>query len=491
MNLRVSLFILGMLICCLALAMFIPLVTSWVYADGSSMGIFLAILTTTIIGLTLIFCCYRAMPFYNKKAPSLNHRNALATVGFCWIGASLVGALPFLFCADFSISDAIFESTSGFTTTGSSILSNIEALPQSLLIWRSLTHWLGGMGIIVLSLAILPFLGVGGMQLYKVEVTGPNPDKLTPKLRDTAMLLWQVYLIFTVALTLILWLGDMNFFDALNHAFATVSTGGFSTKNASLGAFSAYSQWVIIFFMFICGINFTLHYQFLIGQFTVYKKDSELLSYVSLLTICSIIITICLVLQTYNNNANFNFEYNIRTAIFNAVSICTTTGFTTVDYEKWFFVAQACLVFLMFLGGCAGSTSGGLKVMRIDLIAKFIGNDLYRIIHPHAVRHIRFNERPVSISVINGVVGFFLIFMLLLGVVTLIITAFNVDMNTAFSATLSSLSNVGPGLGSVGPVSNYGHLPEAVKIILCLCMLLGRLEIYAILVLLLPEYWKK
>lgn len=486
MRARIILFVMGVLVVCLGLAMLLPLAVSLYYQDGVSLSLGLSVGCTVGIG----FLC--TLGARNEGVSTLSHREGLAIVGLCWLAAALVGGLPYMFGIDLSFTDALFETASGFTTTGASILTDIEAVPKGILLWRSLTHWLGGMGIILLSLAILPLFGMGGMQLYKAEVPGPSPDKLTPRLQDTAMLLWKVYGLLTIVQITLLMLAGMDAFDAVNHTFATVATGGFSTKNNSIAAFpSPYIQWIIIVFMFLAGINFALHYRMLRGDYKVYRMDRECVLYATLLLIGGLTITGVLVWRDVMPFDSLSAAENtLRAAFFQAVSVCTTTGFVSEDFALWPSTALCVLLFLMFLGGCAGSTSGGMKVMRIRVIYESINQEVYRLVHPHSVRHLKMGGRPLAPAVVTGVIAFILLYLCILFAATFILTAFNLDLTTAFTASLTCLSNVGPGLGAVGPVENFSHLPNAVKWVLTLCMLIGRLEIYAIFILFVPEFWK-
>lgn len=466
--------------------MLIPLAVSVYYQDGATSSLALSAFCTVGFGA---LCSVGAR---HGGVSTLSHREGLAIVGLCWLAASLAGGLPYIFGINLSFSDAVFESASGFTTTGASILTDIEAVPKGILLWRSLTHWLGGMGIILLSLAILPLFGMGGMQLYRAEVPGPSPDKLTPRLQDTAMLLWKVYGLLTIIQIVLLMLAGMDTFDAVNHTFATVATGGFSTKNASIAAFtSPLIQWIIIVFMFLAGINFALHYRLLRGDFKVYHMNKECALYALLVFTGGMGIAAILVWQDVMPFDSFSAAENIlRAAFFQAVSICTTTGFVTENFALWPSATLCILVFLMFLGGCAGSTSGGMKVMRIRIMYESINQEVYRLVHPHSVRHLKMGGRPLAPAVVTGVVAFILLYLCLLFTATFILSLFQIDLTTAFTASLTCLSNVGPGLGAVGPVENFSHLPNAVKWVLTICMLIGRLEIYAIFILFVPEFWK-
>jgi trk system potassium uptake protein TrkH len=444
---------------------------------GLSMGLTLA------VGLGLLVL------FRDSRAAPMTHREGMAIVAVGWVAAAFAGALPFWFAGTFggSFTDCLFESMSGFTTTGASVLTNIEVVPRGLLFWRSLTHWLGGMGIIVLSLAILPFLGVGGMQLYRAEVPGPVPDKLKPRIKDTAMLLWKVYLLFTVVLAALLWAGGMDLFESLCHTFGTMATGGFSTRNASVAAYdSVYIDVVITVFMLLAGLNFTLHYHALRGRPGVALRDPELRFFLFVFAVATLWSAWDILGTSYDS-----FAQALRYSAFQVASILTTTGFATADYELWTPLPQSLLLLLMFLGGSAGSTSGGIKCMRIMILLKHAYDELYRLIHPRAVSRIKLGGRPVNQDVLGSVAAFFLLFLALFLAAWLAVAAMGVDLLTSFSSVAACMGNIGPGLGGVGPTDNYAWLPGAAKWVLVLCMLLGRLEIYTVLILFVPEFWRK
>jgi len=367
-------------------------------------------------------------------------------------------------------------------------------LPRAYLFWRSLAHWLGGMGIIVLTLAILPILGVGGMQLYKAEVPGPTADKLTPRVRETARRLWLIYVGIT-ALEVLLLLPAMDWFDAVNHAFATMATGGFSTKNGSVGQFgSAYVEWVITVFMLLAGANFALHYRLLHGQWRPVWRDTELRVYLSIVAVATVLITLGIWAplhaegdyQTYAELADA-----LRHGAFQAVSIITTTGFGTADYEQWSPLAVGVLFLLFFVGGMAGSTGGGIKVVRHVLLFKNSFRELKQLVHPRAIVPVRLNGRMVSDEVLRNVLSFFVLYFGLLGMGTLALSAMEVDLLSAFGAVLSCLGNIGPAFGTMGPAENYAHLPALAKWILALLMMIGRLEIFTVLILLMRTFWRR
>jgi len=408
--------------------------------------------------ITLVCAACPAILFRHAKAETISQREGMAIVALGWTSIGLFGALPFYFSdTSFLFVDAFFESVSGFTTTGSSILTDIEGLSQGLMLWRSFIQWLGGMGIIVLSIAILPFLGVGGMQLYKAEVPSPVPDKLKPRIRDTAVILWKVYALFTVAEVLLLLIGGMNFFDALNHAFTTMPTGGFSTKNASVAHFnSVYIDVIIIIFMLLAGINFSLHYQLLKGRPQAIDPGQAL-----------------------------------RYAAFQVISIVTTTGYATADYELWPSMSQIILFFCMFVGASAGSTGGGMKCLRIMLCFKYSYKELFSMLHPRAVTHIKIGGKPVPADVVRSVLGFLALYIALFALSTVLLASTGVDFLTSFGAVAATIGNIGPGFGMVGPVENYAQIPYLGKWLLSWCMLLGRLEIYTLIILVVPEFWRK
>ncbi len=480
MHIRTLFFILSMLLFGLGCTMVLPLFTAWFYDESlrpllSSAGI--------LLGVGSLF----GYIFRPQNEVTLSNKESIVIVASCWIMAGVAGALPYLLNGNFIFADALFESISGFTTTGASILSDIEALPKGILMWRALTHWLGGMGIIVLTLAILPMLGMGGMQLYKAEVTGPQVDKLMPRIHDTALYLWIVYFLFTVVQFILLMFGGMSWFDSLAHTFATVATGGFSTQNASVTNYSPYIQWVITIFMFLAGVNFTLHYKLLFsGKIQAFTKNTEFKIYLYITVICSLITAAYL----YFMNTESGVEYAIRTAFFQIVSICTSTGFATADYEVWPLITQSLILFVMIMGACAGSTGGGIKVMRFALLQKITKKELQRILHPRVVNDIKLDSKSVSSDILNGVTAFIIIYLVLIFIGGLFITAFGYDFTTSYSASISAFSNTGPGFGLIGPTENFGFFEPAIKYMLCILMLIGRLEIFTIFLLFLPSFWR-
>lgn len=482
MRWRFILNIVGILILFLGISMIFPLFFGFYYKDQSVIPLLKSMGITIAAGFLLNIC------FRKQRVDLISHREGMAIVAIGWTAIGLFGALPFYLGAEFStFVDAFFESVSGFTTTGSSILTNIEAVSKGILFWRSFIQWLGGMGIIVLSVAILPFLGVGGMQLYKAEVPSPVPDKLKPRIRDTAMILWKVYALISLAEVILLMIGGMDLYNALCHAFTTMPTGGFSTKNASIAHFdSVYFDTVIIFFMLLAGINFSLHYQFLRGKPLAFWRDSECRFFLGAVLVLIVIVTFNIYGTVYETIGRA-----LRFGAFQVVSIVTTTGFATADFELWPVMSQLILLLCMFLGASAGSTGGGMKCLRVMLYLKYCYKELFSLIHPHAVKHIKIGGKPVPEDVIRSVLGFMGLYIGLFAFSSVLIASMGVDFITSIAAVAATIGNIGPGLGMVGPVDNYAQIPYLGKWVLIWCMLLGRLEIYTVIILLVPEFWRK
>ncbi len=419
---------------------------------------------------------------------SIGKREGYVIVTLVWVVFSFFGLLPFwLSKAIPSFTDAFFETMSGFTTTGSSILEDIEALPHGMLFWRSIIQWLGGMGIIVLSLAILPVLGVGGMQLFIAEVPGPVPDKLHPRIADTAKRLWGIYVVYTIVETILLWIGGMSFFDAICHSFTTMATGGYSTKQASVAYYdSAFIQYVIIVFMFIAGANFTLSYSAFNGRFSRVFKDEEFRYYTGFVLVTTILVGVVL----YVSGGASTIEQSFRDSLFQVISLITTTGYATADYLIWVPTLAIVMFMLMFIGGSAGSTGGGIKVMRILILLKNAYYELRRLIHPNAVIPVRYNTKAVSPTVVTNVLAFIVIYMLIVGVSMVVMSIMGYDLDTSIGAVATCIGNIGPGLGEVGPAANFAHIPDFGKWFLSLLMLIGRLEIFTVVLLFSPYFWK-
>lgn len=419
---------------------------------------------------------------------SISKRDGYIIVTFGWILFSLFGSLPFVISGSIpSYTDAFFETMSGFTTTGASVLNDIEQLSHGMLFWRSLTQWLGGMGIIVLSLAVLPLLGIGGMQLFLAEVPGPTPDKLHPRIKGTAKRLWYIYAGFTLLETLLLWLGDMNFFDALNHSFTTMATGGYSTKQASIAHWdSPYIHYVITFFMILAGTNFTLSYFALHLNFKKVFANEEFRSYLFFISSFTIVIALIMIVKM-----GTGIEQSFRISLFQVVSILTTTGFVTSDYLQWVYVLGILIFILMFFGGSAGSTGGGVKIMRIVLLLKNAALELKRLIHPNAVIPVRFNKYAVDPAIITNVLAFVSFYIIIIVISTVVMSVMGYNLDTSLGAVATTLGNIGPGIGDVGPTDNFSHIPVFGKWFLSFLMLIGRLELFTVLILFSPSFWRR
>ena len=477
MRWRFILNIVGILILFLGMSMIFPLFFGLYYHDQSVLPLTKAMVITIAAGLSLFV-------FFRKaKVEHISHREGMAIVAIGWVAIGFFGAIPFYLGTEFNtFMDAFFESVSGFTTTGSSILTDIEAVSKGLLFWRSFIQWLGGMGIIVLSVAILPFLGVGGMQLYKAEVPSPVPDKLKPRIRDTATTLWKVYALISLAEVALLMIGGMTLYDALCHAFTTMPTGGFSTKNASIAHYdSTYFDAVFIFFMLLAGINFSLHYQFLRGKPLAFWRDSECRFFLG-----TVLMLIAIVTLNIYGNVYEKIGEALRFGAFQVVSIVTTTGYATADYELWPTMSQLILLLCMFLGASAGSTGGGMKCLRVMLYLKYCYKELFSLIHPHAVKPIKLGGRTIPEDVVRSVLGFMGLYVGLFAFSSVLMAGMGLDFTTAISSVAAAIGNIGPGLGTVGPVDNYAHIPYLGKWVLLGCMLLGRLEIYTVIILVVP-----
>ncbi len=484
----------------LGVALVIPMFVAFYYGEPEWWTFGLTALLSLLVG---------AVSWYSKSKANkeLQIRDGFAVVALAWLVLSVIGALPFVLGGVLdSFTDAFFETMSAFTTTGATIFGgagnmDIESMPHAFLFWRSLAHWMGGMGIIVLTLAILPLLGVGGMQLFKAEVPGPSADKLTPRVQETAKRLWLIYVGITIVEILFL-LPAMSPFDAVNHAFATMATGGFSTKNGSVGQFnSAYIDWVITVFMFLAGVNFALHYRLLRGKTITVLKDTEFHVYTGIMLVATVIITFSIWTPSMQYLPDFQVEgvfsgyasiaEALRYGAFQAASIITTTGFGTTDYEIWPPVAIGILFLCFYIGGMAGSTGGGVKVVRHVLMFKNSFKEIKQLIHPQAVIPVRLNNRVVSQDVMKNVLSFIVLYLGIIGVGTLTMTFLGLDILTSFGATLSSVGNIGPAFGTLGPSENYAHLPAVGKWVLSFLMMAGRLEIFTVVILFVPAFWKR
>ncbi len=451
------------------------------YYDESFWPLLISAIITGVVGLTFWLIT-------NKKTKkSIGKREGYLIVSLSWIVISIFGTLPFIFSGVITnYSDAFFETISGFTTTGATVLTYIEAVPKNILYWRAMTQWIGGMGIIVLTVAILPFLGIGGLQLMIAEMPGITPDKLHPRITETAKRFWAIYVIFTISEVLLLWIGEMDFFDSVCHSFSTMATGGFSTQNNSIEGYMPYTQYVIILFMIFAGTNFTLHYFALHRKIEKIYTNEEFRTYFWIITIVSAFIALGLFI-TYG----LNLENSFRDALFTVVSILTTTGFVSTDYSLWPTFLWMFIFALMFIGGSAGSTGGGVKIIRHLLLIKNSLLEMKRSIHPHAIIPVKYNGKSVSQQIIFNVMAFFLIYILVFSFGTLTLSLLGYDFDTSIGATIATLGNIGPGIGDVGPIDNYAFFSPVAKWLLSFLMLLGRLEIFTVLIVISPAFWKR
>lgn len=485
MNFRAIFQILSLIVGFIGLFMIIPLFYA-IFNHEPTVGSFLiSFLSLSASG----FLIYFILKFKQKENErNLSIREGFLIVTFAWIVTILSGTIPYYISGAIpNFTDAFFETASGFTTTGSSILTDIEKLPLSMLLWRSLTHWIGGVGIVVIAISVMPILGVAGMQLFKAETPGPSTDKLTPRVKETARIIGFVYVLITAIILVLYLICGMPMFDAVCHAFGTIATGGFSPKNASIGFYhSPIIEYAVIFGMFISAVNFSLHYSALKGSFKSYFKSEELKWFITVITISSIVIALFLLIQ---NGEKIDDAF--RHSLFYVVSLVSTTGFGTVDYEKWSYGSQLLLITLMYLGGMAGSTSGGIKQVRFVIVMKLIYAEIKKHIHPQAIIPVRINGQAVDRKIAVNIL-IFTLFYALVSVLAVIILGFSgVDVATSIGAVAATINGVGPGIGLVGPVENFATLPAVAKWVLCGCMLLGRLEIFTILVLFAPAFWRK
>jgi trk system potassium uptake protein TrkH len=443
-----------------------------------------------IISTLIIIAVGIPLSYAGKRAErKLSRKDGYVVVTFAWILFSLFGMLPYYisgFIPD--ITNAFFETMSGFTTTGASILDDIESLPHGLLFWRSMTQWIGGMGIVIFTIAVLPIFGVGGIQLFAAEATGPKFDKITPRIDVTAKWIWTIYFGLTITETVLLMAGDMPLFDSMCHAMTTTATGGFSTKQASIAAFnSPYIEYVTIAFMFLSGINFSLLYLlFLKGSIKRIFSDTEIRWYVKTILLFTVIITIGLLLTS-----TMDIEEAFRKASFLVISLQTTCGFITADYMQWAPPLWMLTTVITYCGACAGSTSGGIKCIRAVIMARIAKNEFRQILHPNAVLPVRVNGLSVSATTKSTVLAFFVVFVLLVFIGWFVMMIIGLDFDDAYSVVISSLANVGPGIGMCGPAFSWDALPDAAKWLSTVYMLIGRLELFTVLLLLSPVFWKK
>lgn len=481
MNSKIIFRALGFLLLVEGAAMFLTSLISVLYNEHDFAAFLISSGINIVIGLALVY-------FSRDARHDIGRREGYVIVTSVWVVFSIFGSLPYVISGAIpNFTNAFFETISGFSTTGSTIIADIESMPHGVLFWRSMTQWLGGMGIIVLSLAILPVFGIGGMQLFMAEVPGPTPDRISPRIRQTAKALWGIYLMFTLSEIILLWIAGMGLFDAVCHSFATMSTGGFSTKQTSVAYWSSPAiQYIVVLFMFLAGTNFALAYMAINGKFKTAIKDEEFKYYGLFILVFTLVIFIGLQIT-----GGSGIEQTFRDSLFQVVTVITTTGFITSDYLTWAPMLTIVLFGLFFFGASAGSTSGSIKIMRIVLLMKNSYHELRRIVHPNAVIPVKFNNQIVEPKIITNVLAFFVLYIVIFGISTTIFSFMEPDLNSAMGAVATSLGNIGPGLGNVGPVENFLHITPGGKWFLSFLMLLGRLELFTVLVLFTPSFWKE
>ena len=481
MNYRTVIKLIGVLTVFIGLSMSFSLFWSLYLGEPDVGALLVSILVCLVSGGLLYAVGWRS------KAPVL-HKEGMAVVGLGWLLSAFFGALPFhLSGATSSFVDAYFEAMSGFTTTGATIFTDIEVLPKGVLFWRSFTHWLGGMGIVVLFVAVLPHLRSGGKQLFRSEVPGPTADVLRPRISDTASLLWRIYVGISIIEVIVLYALGMSLYESMCHSFGTMATGGFSTRNASVGYYgSAAIDATLVLFMILAGTNFGLYFRLIHGDWRAILRDPEWRFYAGIILLATVAVTGDLLWNRAYDDAGRALQY----ASFQVVSVMTTTGYGTADFDIWPPLSKLGLLFLMFVGGCAGSTGGGMKVVRVLVLGKYASIGLEQACRPMIVRTLKLGRAPVETDTRDAIVVFFFLSLSLLVFCSMAIAAMGVDIVTAFSSVVATLNNIGPGLARVGPTQNYAFLPAAGKALLSLCMVLGRLELITILVLFMPSFWR-
>ncbi len=479
MNYKMMFKVLGYILLIIALTMVPPLVIALVSNEGDFFAFLISIGITALIGFSLT-----RIPI---KKNLIKIKEGLAIVTLGWLFASVFGALPFYISGSIpSFVDALFETVSGFTTTGATIIKDIEVLPRGILFWRSFSHWIGGMGILVVAVAVLPMIGSGGFHIFRAESPGPVADKIVPRIKDTAKILYITYTIITLVEFILLMFGGMTPFEAMVHTFGTLGTGGFSTRNGSIGAFnSSYIFIVISIFMIMSGTNFSLYYDLFKGKWRDVIKNSELRLYLGIIAVSVLAITIDTNMSLYHNW----FEA-FKHSLFQTSSIITTTGYTTTDYEQWSSFSQGILFILMFVGGSAGSTGGSIKVMRILVLLKILKRELTKVLHPRAVLSVRVGGQPVADGTLLNISSFFMLYMLIFAFGSIIISLEGIGFMGATSAVAATLGNIGPGFEFVGPTQTYADFSIFSKLLLSFFMLLGRLELFTVIALLTPKFWK-
>lgn len=478
MNRRLAVFVLGWLLLLTGAFLCLPLVAAALF--GEPLVPFLA---TIVIAVGGGLAMVRA---FHPVDRNIRPRDGFLVVAGAWLVVSVVGALPYVLAGSLGPVDAFFESVSGFTTTGSTVVADITALNRALLLWRAMTQWVGGMGIILFTIAILPLLGIGGMQLFKAEVPGPVADKVRPRLAATARSLWGIYVGLTAAEWTALKLAGLSGYEALCHSFTTLATGGFSTRNTSVGEFGSPAvEWIITLFMLLAGINFVLHYRLLTGRARQVWRDSELRYFLAVVAVATLLLTVTI------HTAGARLLDSLRLAAFQAISVLTTTGYCSANFELWPSFAAIIFLVLMVLGGMSGSTGGGVKSLRTLLAVRSLRVTMFRLIHPHAVRPVKYGGVVVSEAVLAGIWAFFTAYIALAVIGAGVVSAFGYEPLTAISASLTALGNVGPGLGEIGAYDHFAHFPGTVKLVLAALMLFGRLEIFTLLALMSREFWRR
>jgi len=480
MNHKVVSYMVGSILRIEGLLFSLPLLVSLIYGEYK---VALSFLISAVISLIISFILTKVL---GKNDKMIFAKEGFAIVALAWISMSLIGALPFFISREIpSYIDAVFETVSGFTTTGSSILNNIEGLSRGSLFWRSFTHWIGGMGVLVFVMAIFPQESGRSIHIMRAEMPGPVVGKLVPRIRETAKILYLIYIAMTTVQVVLLMLGGMTFYESLLHSFGTAGTGGFGIKNDSIAGYSPYLQWVIAIFMMLFGINFNLYYLILIKRFRSVLKSTELWVYLGIIAVSTVLVSINIYTLIYD------ISDTIRTAFFQVSSIITTTGYATADFNLWPGFSKMILVTLMFVGACAGSTGGGIKVSRFVIGIKTVFRDIKRMIHPRSVGGVKFEGKPIDNQMINGISVYFMVYFILFFVILLLLSLEAFDFETNFTAVAACFNNIGPGLAEVGPTANFSIYSPFSKILLSIAMLLGRLEIFPILIVFTPSFWKK
>ena len=471
--------IIFMILAIVAGSFILPIATAWYRNETHLIPSFLIPMIVVLVIASILFFLYRGKIV-------LSTRGGIVLVALAWVATGLLGAIPLFFSnAIPSFSDAVFESVSGFTTTGSTILQDVDSQPMTIHVWRCQMHWLGGMGIVALTVALFPLLGVGGFRLIKSETTGPNKGKVTAKITQTAKILWFIYFGLTCLQLVLLLFAGMGFFEALCHTFATLGTGGFSTRGASVGAFN--SPWIDIIcsiFMLLAGVNFSLYFMLFTGHIKDIVTNSEFKAYLKVIFISTLIIA-------FSISNKYGFFTSLRHSFFQVTSIITTTGFATVDYDKWPHLAKLVILTLMLIGGCSGSTAGGIKVIRWLILKKQAKNEMSRLLFPHGIFSIQLDGRPGRKDIVYSIAGFMYCYFLLCLITSAVAIIDGADLTTGITAAISLVGNVGPGFGKVGPAGNFAFFSSWAKWFFSFAMLAGRLELYTMIIYFLPVFWKK